>query len=324
MIEVKQLVREFSATKGFGRHEKSKKVAVDHLSFSIQEGEIFSLLGPNGAGKTTTIKILSTLLAPTEGYCKVLGFDTFREAKKIRPYINFIFGGESGVYRRITGRENMEYFASLYKVNSKVKEKRIDDLLALVGLEEAQHNRVETYSKGMIQRLQIARGLINDPKILFMDEPTIGLDPIGSRDLRALILSLKEQGRTILLSTHDMREADILSDRIAVISKGKIIALDTPTKLKEKYALESVIEVDVESLEEVQKKYLKALKGCTFMESILHDGYVHVTIHYKDNEKMIIDVLKILENNKLLHFSERGTLLEDVYIRLIEGGKESE
>lgn len=323
MIEVKDLVREFKVVNGFMKHEKHIRTAVDNISFTIKEGEIFSLLGPNGAGKTTTIKMLTTLLAPTSGVCSVMGYDTFKEAKKIRPYINFIFGGEAGVYRRLSGRENMEYFASLYKVKENVKKERIENLLALVGLQEAQHNRVETYSKGMIQRLQVARGLINDPKILFMDEPTIGLDPIGARDLREIILSLKAQGRTILLTTHDMREADVLSDRIAIINHGKLIALDTPSKLKEQFISNNVIEVDVKILQTLQLETLQSLHGCTYVESIEEDGFVHICVHYQDSRQFVFQVLSVLEENEILHFNERKATLEDVYIRLIEGGKEN-
>ena len=235
VIEVKNLKREYITTKGWLFRKKSKLVAVDGIDFSVKEGEIFGLLGENGAGKTTTIKMLITLLAPTSGECRVLGFDTYKEANKIREDINFVFGGEMGVYRRLSARDNLLYFAGLYKIKGQEAKKRTDALLKLVELEDAADRLVETYSKGMIQRLQIARGLMNNPKIIFMDEPTVGLDPLGANMLRDIIRKLKADGKTVLLTTHYMQEADELCDRIAMINKGKIIAIDTPENLKKDY-----------------------------------------------------------------------------------------
>lgn len=235
VIEVKNLKREYTTTKGWFLRKKSKLMAVNGIDFTVKEGEIFGLLGENGAGKTTTIKMLITLLAPTEGECKVLGYDTYKEADKVRGDINFVFGGEMGVYRRLSARDNLLYFAGLYKIKGQEAKRRTEELLKLVELEEAADRLVETYSKGMIQRLQIARGLINNPKIVFMDEPTVGLDPLGANMLRDIIRKLKKEGRTVLLTTHYMQEADELCDHIAVINKGKIIALDTPDNLKENY-----------------------------------------------------------------------------------------
>lgn len=150
------------------------------MSFDVHKGEIFGLLGPNGAGKTTTIKILTTLLAPTAGRAKVLGHDTFGDEQRLRSKINFIFGGERSLYWRLSAYDNLRYFASLYKVPTSVQKERIPYLLDMVGLLDKQDLKVETFSKGMKQRLQIARGLINDPEVLFLDEPTIGLDPGGA------------------------------------------------------------------------------------------------------------------------------------------------
>ena len=235
VIEVKNLKREYITTKGWLFRKKSKLVAVDGIDFSVKEGEIFGLLGENGAGKTTTIKMLITLLAPTSGECRVLGVDTYKEANKIREDINFVFGGEMGVYRRLSARDNLLYFAGLYKIKGQEAKKRTEALLKLVELEDAADRLVETYSKGMIQRLQIARGLMNNPKIIFMDEPTVGLDPLGANMLRDIIRKLKADGKTVLLTTHYMQEADELCDRIAMINKGKIIAIDTPENLKKAY-----------------------------------------------------------------------------------------
>ena len=224
VICVENLKREFTG----------KKVvkAVDGISFDVKRGEIFGLLGQNGAGKTTTIKMLTTLLAPTSGKCEVLGYKTFGEEKKIRSKINFIFGGEMGVYRRLSARDNLRYFSNLYLIPRKKQDERINQILKLVDLADRADDLAETYSKGMIQRLQIARGLINDPEILFMDEPTVGLDPVGARMLRDIIRKLKDEGKTVLLTTHNLAEVEELCDRVVIINKGKVIAAGTPENIK--------------------------------------------------------------------------------------------
>lgn len=230
IIAVKDLRREYVTR--HGRLKKQVVRAVDGISFEVRRGEIFGLLGQNGAGKTTTIKMLTTLLAPTGGVCKVLGYNTFGEEKQIRRRINFVFGGEMGVYRRLSARDNLRYFANLYLVPRREQEKTLERILKLVDLSERADDLAETYSKGMIQRLQIARGLINDPEILFMDEPTVGLDPLGARMLREIILRLKREGRTVLLTTHYLPEAEELCDRMVLLSKGKIVAAGTPQEIK--------------------------------------------------------------------------------------------
>lgn len=232
IIQVENLHRYYSTYRGWIRRKKELVHAVNGISFEVQRGEIFGLLGQNGAGKTTTIKMLTTLLAPTSGICKVLGFNTFGEEKKIRTRINFIFGGETGVYRRLSARDNLRYFGNLYLIDPKTRENRIQKILELVELTDRADDLAEAYSKGMIQRLQIARGLINEPEILFMDEPTVGLDPLGAKMLRDIILRLKEMGKTVLLTTHYLQEADELCDRIVIINRGRIIAQGTPNALK--------------------------------------------------------------------------------------------
>ena len=232
VIEVHNLCREYRKSRGVFKRTEHCIKAVDGISFTVSQGEIFGLLGQNGAGKTTIIKMLTTLLAPTSGVCKVLGCNTFGEEKKIRPRINFIFGGEMGVYRRLSAHDNLRYFSSLYLLSGKEQEQRIERILDQVELTDRADDLVETYSKGMVQRLQIARGLINDPDILFMDEPTIGLDPIGARMLRDIIRRLKDEGRTVLITTHNLLEAEELCDRMIIINKGKIVASGTPMDIK--------------------------------------------------------------------------------------------
>lgn len=232
VIVVEDLFRSYETTIGILQKQKKTVHALNGISFSVKQGEIFGLLGPNGAGKTTTIKILTTLLTPSKGTAHVLGFPTVGAEKQLRPKINFIFGGERSLYWRLSALDNLRYFSDLYRIDPKVQKERIPKLLKLVGIDERQHHRVETYSKGMKQRLQIARGLINDPEVLFLDEPTIGLDPSGAIELRKIVRTLSDEGKTILLTTHYMQEADDLCHRIGLISGGKLVGLDTPTNLK--------------------------------------------------------------------------------------------
>ena len=242
-IQVKNLFRDYETTIGIFKREKKIVPALRGISFSVKKGEIFGLLGPNGAGKTTTIKILTTLLAPTSGSAYVLGHKSFGDEKDLRKKINFIFGGERSLYWRLSAYDNLRYFSDLYKIDLKTQKKRIPKLLELVGLTDKRNYKVETLSKGMKQRLQIARGLINDPEVLFLDEPTIGLDPSGAAVLRKIIKDLANSGKTILLTTHYMQEADDLCDRIGIIDKGLLIDLDTPENLKSKYKKNTLEEV---------------------------------------------------------------------------------
>lgn len=211
-------------------YQKSK-VAVDDISFSVSEGEIFGILGPNGAGKTTLIKAMSTMLLPSAGSITVLGFNTDKFSNKIRKEINFVYGGEKGFYEGLTPVQYLTYFCSLYKIKSKCLNKMITDLLERVNLFESKDIEIYKFSKGMKQRLHLARALINSPKILFFDEPTVGLDPEGVATLRKLIRNVSEQGVTVVLCTHDIKEAQDLCDRVAFFSEGKISSIETPKEM---------------------------------------------------------------------------------------------
>lgn len=231
VIDVKNLRRCYTTPQGLFRKKEKSVVAVDDLSFRVKKGEIFGLLGQNGAGKSTTIKILSTMLLPTAGQVSVLGYDIYTEERRIRENINFVFGGERSLYFRLSAKDNLAYFADLYKIPRRKQNGLVSDLLDLVGLSHVPDRRVETFSKGMKQRLQIARALLNDPEIIFLDEPSIGLDPVGALELRQLIKKLAEQGKTVLLTTHYMAEAEELCDRIAIIDKGQMLTCGTMEEL---------------------------------------------------------------------------------------------
>ncbi|MGX7112669.1 ABC transporter ATP-binding protein [Gemella cuniculi] len=264
VITVKNLKRSFKESK------KGEFVALKGIDFSVKEGEVFGLLGPNGAGKTTTIKILTTMLAPSEGKATVLGFDTFSEAKKVREHISFVFGGERNLYWRLTARDNLAYFADLYKIPRGEQKGLIEDLVTRVGLSEVIDKRVETFSKGMKQRLQIARALLNNPKIIFLDEPSIGLDPIGAVELRELIKDFAKEGVTVLITTHYMPEAEELCDRIAIINEGEIIALDDVVGLQNLISRERKEEIKAKKEKEQEEKNKKNL------EITLEDIYIEL------------------------------------------------
>jgi ABC-2 type transport system ATP-binding protein len=204
--------------------------AVDGISFSVGPGEIFGFLGPNGAGKTTTIKMLTGQLRPTSGSAQVMGHDVVTERQQLKPQIGVVFDSHN-VYERLSGRDNLRFAARLYRV----EKSRVEEILALTGLTGRARDKVAAYSNGMKQRLVIARALLHKPQVLFLDEPTRGLDPHVARDIRALVTQLARQGMTVFLTTHYMEEADQLSGRVAIIDQGRMVALDTPEHLKAKY-----------------------------------------------------------------------------------------
>ena len=238
------LVKDLNKTFKNKKSSVPDKVAVDNLSFHVKKGEIFGLLGPNGAGKTTTIKMLSTLLIPTSGKAEVLGIDVSgRNEKEIRKRINLVSGGERGLYYRLTGRQNLKFFSDLYGIPPEKQKDQISELLELFGLTEAADVKVEDYSRGMKQRIHLARALVNKPEILYLDEPTIGLDPEISREVRALVKKMASTGTTIILTTHYMYEAEELCDRILIISNGKAVGYGSTAELKEMVFKTSVIEI---------------------------------------------------------------------------------
>lgn len=239
IIEVESLTRTF-----FTRR-RPIKTAVDGISFNVREGEIFGILGPNGAGKTTTIKMLSTLLYPTSGTAKVLGYDVTdeRTVMDLRRKINVVSGGERGLYYRLTAKQNLKFFSDLYGVPKKRQEIWCDELLDMVGLSHVSDIRVEDFSRGMKQRLHIARALVNDPEVLYLDEPTIGLDPEISRSIRVMIRKLSDSGKTIILTTHYMFEAEELCDRMIILSHGKVVGQGTVGEIKDMVSDSSVVHI---------------------------------------------------------------------------------
>ncbi len=317
-IELSHLSRRFKSYVGIFKRKVKELLAVDDVTFSVRDGELFGLLGPNAAGKTTTVKMLTTLLIPTSGTATVRGLDVVHDAQEVRRLISFIFGGERGLYWRLSGIDNLRYFASLYGLDPDKSRKRIPYLLELVGLKDRGEEKVEGYSRGMKQRLHVARTLLHDPGVLFLDEPTIGLDPVGAREFRQVILDLQSEKKTILLTTHYMFEADALCDRIAVINHGRIIALDTPSGLKSAVRDLNVVEVEMFGLPSAM---LEGLRALPFVDSLsIEDNEQRQTLLVQTSRgaEAVPDLLGALEGVKIGRVVVREPTLEDAYVRLVE------
>jgi len=318
VIEAKGLVRVYRSSTGIVRKKRKETLAVDHISFSVGRGELFGILGPNGAGKTTTIKMLTTLLYPTAGTATILGYDVQRDAMEVRRRIGLILGGERGLYYRVTGRHNLRYFADLYGVPMEKRDRRIQEVLEMVGLAEKADMRVENYSRGMKQKLHIAKGIIHDPEIIFMDEPTIGLDPQASRETRRMTQHLIEQGKTILLTTHYMYEADELCGRIAVINNGKIVAMDTPAGLKSLVKDTAVIEVEGFGITDHEMNKIRGIEGVRTVSSTVTESKQVMRVQVCDAGEMLTPVTRALDC-KILDVRVKEPTLEDAYLWLVEG-----
>jgi ABC-2 type transport system ATP-binding protein len=318
-IEIDHLRRIYRAQIGVFNRSVKEVFAVDDISFEVQQGELFGLLGPNGAGKTTTVKMLTTLLIPSLGSARVGGFDVVKQANEVRKRIGFIFGGERGLYWRLSGDDNLRYFASLYGVDPDVSKKRIPYLMEMVGLKGRGNERVGGYSRGMKQRLHVARTLLHDPEILFLDEPTIGLDPVGAREFRNVILDLQAQKKTILLTTHYMFEADALSDRIAIINKGCVVALDTPSGLKKHVSDLSVVEVETFGAPEAVIEKLRALPFVDALSVEDREQKQVLLIQTERGAGAVPDVMAALDGQRVGRVIVREPTLEDAYVRLVGG-----
>ncbi|WP_405392042.1 ABC transporter ATP-binding protein [Streptomyces sp. NBC_01102] len=291
--------------------------AVRGVNFTIEQGELFGLLGPNGAGKTTTIKMLTTLLLPTEGSAKVLGHDVVTSARQVRRDIGYVFGGDRGLYDRLSAWDNLRYFAELYGLPPATQRARIGELLELVGLAGREKERVEGFSRGMKQRLHIARGLLHDPELIFLDEPSIGIDPVGARELRGTIARLKESGKTILLTTHYMFEADELCDRIAVIQNGGIVAEGKPDELKKRVSAGRVLEVETFGLAEGELEAVRALAGVRSVAVEERETTQVLNIQAEADAEITSEVLAALTATRVGRVAWREPTLEDAYVELV-------
>ncbi len=316
-VEVQDLHREFET-----KHKKV--IALDGVSLQVGEGEIFGVLGPNGAGKTTMIRILSTLLLPTSGVAKVMGHDVAKEPEKVRPLISMASGAERAGYDYITTRGNLWFFSQLYGIPSEEAHRRINELAKQLGLEEYLDKKFYTLSTGYRQRATIVRAFVNEPKVVFLDEPTIGLDVMTALHIREFLVSqAKEHGKTILLATHNMAEVDAICNRVAIIDKGKILASDTPHELKKSLgAPPLVMEIspppEPDSLALISK--LDGVKGYT--SSVDEErGLSRVQVVVADDyvAQNVLDYTRKSGLNILSSYRQQTTL-EEVFIALVGRG----
>ena len=298
IIEVKDLVKTFKNI-----------TAVDMLSFEVEEGELFGLLGPNGAGKTTTIRMLTTLLPATSGYASVAGFDVSKNRNEVRESIGIVFQ-ESALDKQLTGRENLDFHARMYRMKREQRHERIKFVLEMVELTDRANDLVEKYSGGMQRRLEIARGLMHNPRVLFLDEPTRGLDAQTRRRIWEYIHQLSEnQNTTVLLTTHYMEEADFLCNRVGIMDRGKIVALDTPRNLK------NTIGADVVTLE-IESGDCESFKKLDFIQGVIKHG-ASVSLSVKNGETKIPMLMEFAQsrNIKVKSVELHKPSLEDVFLR---------
>jgi ABC-2 type transport system ATP-binding protein len=320
-IETKDLVRVFKS-----KNETVK--ALDKVSLTIEEGEIFGLLGPNGAGKTTLIKILTTLLLPTSGEAFVGGFSVVKEPNKIRKIISLVSGGETPGYGILSTSENLWFFSQLYGLSSSVAKEEIKRLMADLDFEEYAKTRMSRLSTGYKQRLNLARGLLSNPKILFLDEPTLGLDVLTSKKLRAYIVdwAKRERKGTVLLTTHYMAEADEMCDRVAVIDRGRILACDSPLTLKEKLKENVIMKLEVSSVQ-ADFSFLEKMDGIVGYSQTrsIQTDTTTLKVMAQNDQAFSQVTSKLLEQKlKLLSVNKAEATLEDVYISLVGRGFEEE
>ena len=319
-VETKSLTRVFEPKK---KKEGKSVVALDSVDLRIEHGELFGLLGPNGAGKTTLLKILSTLLLPTSGKAYVAGFDVENEFHEVRRRINMVSGGEISGYGLLTVKENLWMFSQFYGIKTKIALERIDQLLELFNLEEKKNEKVRTLSTGQRQKMNVIRGFVTDPEIIFLDEPTLGLDVNASKVIRDYIVDWVSNGknRTVLLTTHYMAEADQLCDRIAIIDNGKILACDTPDNLKRIVKTNTTFALDVTMLE--NKDALGVIQGVDkFMFSDdAEKGFTRLKFVLTD-ESAVSDIVSeiVKSGSKILSLKKTEPTLEDVFIKMVGKG----
>jgi len=304
-------IKTMDLTKKFG-----KLVAVDHVSFDVKAGEIFGFLGPNGAGKTTTIRMLCTLSKPTEGSATVAGYDIVKEDSKVREHIGLV-SEKMIMYDQLTAKENLKLFGNLYDIPKNVLNKRITELLELVHMEKWTNAQIGTFSTGMKQRINVIRALLNQPRILFLDEPTLGLDPQSTSEIREFIRKINiENKTTIILTTHMMIEADMLCNRVGIIDYGKIVALDSPANLKKVISGTdtTVVELNISNL---TNKMFSLIQSLDCVRTVTMEDSAHIKIHARGDDAFddIIDTVR-KNNGKISSIKNIEPTLEDVFLHI--------
>ena len=298
-IEVQNLKRVFDGI-----------IAVNDISFDVEEGEIFGFLGPNGAGKTTTVKMLTCQLVPSEGEAKVFGYDIRKECNIIRKIIGIV-PQEASLHELLTAEQNIFFYGMLYDIQKKEIRRRAEELLSAMELSHRKKDLVKTFSGGMKQRLNLILALLHKPKLLFLDEPTTGLDPQARRRIWEFIKEINEQGTTIFLTTHYMEEADNLADRVAIIDNGKIISLGKPSELKRKMRKEKILEVEIEHDERIADS-IKTVEGVK--QLTCENGKLRIIV--EDRKGLLLDIVRVLSDKNIKSLITAEPTLEDVFIYL--------
>ena len=299
-----------------GQRGKKQVQALKDVSVDIFDGEVFGLLGPNGAGKTTLIKCLTTLLVPTSERASVNGFDVLTQADHVRASIGCMLMGDRGLYWKLTGRENLDFFGALYHVPRDPRRKRIEDLIALLKLGDFVDRTVETYSSGQRMIVAFAKALINDAPILILDEPTVTMDVPTARDLRHIVKELNAQGKTILYTTHLMHEAEELCDRVAIIDHGQIIALGSSKDLKASIAHEDVVSLEGVFPDPTVER-LRAIPGILNVAATAEDsGRMNLEVLCQNSRAMLSKIIESVAGNgaTIEYIKPKEATLEDVFI----------
>ena len=290
-------------------------VAVDSINFSVSKGEVMALLGPNGAGKTTTIRMLTSLLKPTSGRAIVNGFDVIDEPKKVRSSVG-VLTENHGLYNRMPAREYLDFFGQLFELNSNERKHRVNQLLSRFGLESAADKRVGEYSKGMRQKLALARALLHNPSVLLLDEPTSAMDPESARLVRNMIKDLRTEDRTILICTHNLSEAEELADQIMIIKDGKILESGTPTELRQKLLgpplYEILLSTKLNSLDD-------RISGLIDIKEFTSNSIIFSCDNPQEIHPKLIELLLEI-GHKVVFVKEVSRNLEKIYLQAIENG----
>jgi ABC-2 type transport system ATP-binding protein len=324
-VKTEELTRIFRLRKREAREGKREILALDRVSLEILPGELFGLLGPNGAGKTTLIKILATLLTPTSGRAFVAGVDVVENPVEVRRHINMVTGGETSGYGLLTVEENLWMFAQFYGIPSREARRRIRELLSLVGMADRAKTKVYHLSSGMRQKMNIVRGFLTEPEILFLDEPTLGLDVQTARTIRDFIRQWlwDHPNRTILLTTHYMHEAEELCDRVAIIDRGKILACAPPAELKKSLKQEAVFRLYLAGLSD-GKNLVEGMPGIRALAQRVEDGRLALDLILAEEEALVRVLSKLqAAGGKLVELRKEEPTLEDVFLALV-GRKFSE
>ena len=319
-IEVNGLVRAFSYRKGRERRgagsgsrgaAERRVVALDGVSLTVDPGEVRGLLGPNGAGKTTLVKILATVLLPTSGSARIFGHDVAASTSSVRARIGVVFGGERGLYGRLSARRNLEYWAALYRLERRTARDRVDELIDEFGLREFADTPMDRMSRGMKQRVHLARGMLSNPALLFLDEPTMGMDPVAAREFHRLIGRLRASDITILLTTHDMAEAELLCDQVTLIDHGRIFGTESPHEVGGWINAYERVEAQVHEPRILAA--IESLPGVVGIES-LDDDWVRINTR---SATVISAVLRLIVDEGVTALRVEKPSLQEVYLELI-------